>query len=143
MKFSRLKVSIATEMINPLLMAHNTDNTGKSNLQYRGTSSDNIEDIAEQFNKCCRSHEECFVVDKSTLPLRVLDVSNPVMPSLHESCDTKDRYVALSYCWGSADFIRTTSQNLEQHKAGIKVEKMPVIFNEAIMVTRALGIRYL
>lgn len=58
--------------------------------------------------------------------------------------DSFDRpYVALSYCWGSSQNYLTTLENIEQMKAGIRMEAVPLTIRDAIEITRLLRIRYL
>lgn len=52
-------------------------------------------------------------------------------------------YVALSHCWGRSTPFITTRDNLDERKREILVEKAPATFQDAILVSRALGIRYL
>jgi hypothetical protein len=52
--------------------------------------------------------------------------------------------VTLSYCWGiSGKNYKTTSSNLAQHLLEIPWDKLPQTIQDAITVTRKLGIRYL
>jgi hypothetical protein len=53
------------------------------------------------------------------------------------------KYAALSYCWGSAVPFTTTTATLAQRKERILFASLPVVFQEAILVVRTLGIRYL
>jgi hypothetical protein len=57
-----------------------------------------------------------------------------------------NRYIALSYCWGPQTlkpFATTTSANIKDRKLGIPLEQLPQTFQDAITITRGLGIRYL
>lgn len=53
-------------------------------------------------------------------------------------------YVALSYCWGPPEKhpLRTTKDNLPYHRNVIAFQTMPKVFQDAIIITRELGIRY-
>jgi hypothetical protein len=53
------------------------------------------------------------------------------------------RYVALSHCWGGSTPIMTTKNNLEQFIANKIPVPLPKTFDDAVVTTRALGIRYL
>lgn len=52
-------------------------------------------------------------------------------------------YVALSHCWGGKIATMLTKHNLEVYKDVIPFDKLPANFQDAIKVTRALGIRFL
>jgi hypothetical protein len=54
------------------------------------------------------------------------------------------KYLILSYCWGkSNDPAKTTSTNIEQRKSGISVFDLPKTIQDAILITRLMGIHYL
>jgi hypothetical protein len=52
-------------------------------------------------------------------------------------------YTALSHCWGDKPPLRTILSTLKQRKEGLEWDSMPATFQDAIRVTRQLGIRYL
>ncbi|KAF5596458.1 serine threonine kinase [Fusarium subglutinans] len=61
--------------------------------------------------------------------------------------DIKDsgflRYLALSHCWGGSASLSTLTKNIDQFRNEIPHEQLPLNFQEAIKVTRALKISYL
>jgi hypothetical protein len=82
------------------------------------------------------------------LPTRVLDVevdSDPdgVRLCLGRSIRRDRRYVTISYCWEAAPALRTTRDTIERHFRGIKIDKLPPTFRDAVIMTRELGVRYL
>ena len=52
-------------------------------------------------------------------------------------------YAALSHCWGKVRPLTTTSTNLNQHLISIPLSSMPEMFQDAVIASRELGIRYL
>lgn len=57
--------------------------------------------------------------------------------------DTAD-YVALSHCWGvSRAMPKTTQANLQSNLESIRISELPATFRDAILLTKALGIKYL
>ena len=54
-----------------------------------------------------------------------------------------DDYVALSYCWGGDQAVKTTKATLEKHKTGIPIYSLPATIRDAITVTRRVGIGFL
>ncbi|KAF2670488.1 HET-domain-containing protein, partial [Microthyrium microscopicum] len=52
-------------------------------------------------------------------------------------------YASLSHCWGTSSHPLTTKATLESRKRGFPVAELAQTFQDAIFVTRALGIRYL
>ncbi|KAF5863547.1 hypothetical protein ETB97_009791 [Aspergillus alliaceus] len=84
------------------------------------------------------------------LPTRVVDVSSPELDvwtvCIRDDQNKEDhtgRYVALSHCWGKCLPFATTTENLEDRKREIRISDMSQVFQEAILITRRLGIRYL
>jgi len=53
------------------------------------------------------------------------------------------QYAALSHCWGKEPFGTTKRNNLAEHCKRIDFDKLTKTFQEAIIVTQSLGIRYL
>jgi hypothetical protein len=51
--------------------------------------------------------------------------------------------MCLSYCWGKKPFLMTTRRNIQAHKNGISIGKLPLTFQHAIEVARQLNIRYI
>lgn len=62
---------------------------------------------------------------------------------LYETSGEKASYLALSHRWGGAKLLTTTSTNLSSHKKFIELADLCKTFQDAIMVTRKLGVRFL
>lgn len=84
------------------------------------------------------------------MPTRVVEVgtSGADTPRLVESksISPASRYVALSHCWGvvpKSQMLRTTRGNIEALKDSIVFTQLPRNFQDAITVTRGLGVRYI
>jgi hypothetical protein len=79
------------------------------------------------------------------LPTRILDIgsTNDPIIVLFEPRGATAAYICLSYCWGAAEFYKTTAENIESNKTQIAARDLPSAFNLAIQLVRALGIRYL
>lgn len=96
---------------------------------------------------CTEDHSCCTgAADSLTrLPTRVLDVQSEESPRLvitHSSMEP-DRYTTLSHCWGSGMPLRLLTNNIDEFQTGISPSQLCKTFNDAIIVTRKLGIRYL
>jgi hypothetical protein len=82
------------------------------------------------------------------LPTRIIDISEQRSRWGHEQvriCCTngqRGRYMCLSYCWGQADFLRSTSRNIKAHQKGIRLSKLPPVFQDFIQLARAVDIQY-
>ena len=102
----------------------------------------------------CRQHTECNTFPSSTPPKRLLHLEGPLNSSelsSHQNlsirlCETNGqphRYATLSYCWGSAQTIKTSQTNIRKFQAGIDWNALPKTFQEAVIVALRLEIRYL
>lgn len=95
-----------------------------------------------------KHHHECGTRDEHPrLPTRVLDVGSVIdSPSIRlhiPSEDQRGEYLALSYCWGGAQPLVTTTKNLDTMKSGFLDLELPLTLRDAVKVTRSMGIRYL
>ncbi|EIW87315.1 HET-domain-containing protein, partial [Coniophora puteana RWD-64-598 SS2] len=105
----------------------------------------------EQHGERCRAPWWAAPALREDLPkeVRVLDVQKMMLVPASASADS--RYLALSYVWGSPEVCDhnsywTTSANLEERmnkEGGVPLEKLPAAITDAILVTCALGERYL
>lgn len=104
--------------------------------------------------ECSETHGDCEtgfsgtpIDDETQLPTRVLDVgqANDERVSLLATHGMKGQYCALSYCWGppGVQKIVTTNDNIAEHLDGIAFAALPKTFQDAVIVTRQLGMPYL
>ena len=84
------------------------------------------------------------------VPTRLLDVSEHHTPSAFENLklitDTSKcygGYATLSHRWGSCQHFCTSTANLESHCRGVRPGTLPKTFQDAITVTRIMGVKYL
>ncbi|KAJ3523271.1 hypothetical protein NM208_g12518 [Fusarium decemcellulare] len=106
---------------------------------------------AAWMHRCLERHDRCNAtgdVGPPTLPTRVIDVgrsdaSQP--PRLCKGEGKKNHYLTLSYRWdqNSVASSKTVKGNLEAHEKGIALDTLPQIMQDAIHITRKLGLRYL
>ncbi|KAJ8118413.1 hypothetical protein OPT61_g614 [Boeremia exigua] len=98
-------------------------------------------------HECDRDHSEC-TGSEATLPVRLVDL-------LHFSQDDRrlrlyitrpgerNRYAALSYCWGYSQPVITTNRNLFQHLRKIQYKRLPQTLQDAVHTAKAIGLRFL
>lgn len=94
----------------------------------------------------CRSHHPSCRPPPTNpqLPTRVIDVSfTDREVTLFESNGQRGRYMTLSHCWGTSSRLTTTKETLEDLKNGIATSFLPKTFQDAIKITRRLGVKYL
>lgn len=53
------------------------------------------------------------------------------------------RYVTLSHCWGTSYRVTLTKNNLPKFEQSIQLKRLPRTFQDAIQLTRKLGVQYL
>ncbi|KAH8802413.1 heterokaryon incompatibility protein-domain-containing protein [Xylogone sp. PMI_703] len=140
---------------------------GRRPLYQPRLSDQNVTKILGWLRDCDESHEDCKAylkhwnveaTDGATafLPTRLIDLGNTlhdqplrlIATSGISSAERRaTRYMALSYCWGPVDgiskLLRTTQATLALRTERIELESMPQTFQDAITVSRKLGIRYL
>lgn len=105
------------------------------------------ERLRQWLQKCHDLHDSCPKQNKSRLPLRTIDVGTGPESSISLHINPKNdcaAYAAPSYCWGqSMQNAITTRENLEKRIHNICIKKLPRTLQDAITVTRQLGLRYL
>jgi Heterokaryon incompatibility protein (HET) len=111
-------------------------------------STQSIEWLKTRLNECRCDHHNCLRSQVSCLPDRVLDLYGGATENeirLMEFSHSFSDYVALSYCWGPPDRKPnlTTVANLGERKSKIMMGELVKCFQDAVHITRALGIRYL
>lgn len=105
--------------------------------------------IKTWLHDCLQLHSKCREPDLSVsakIPARLLDVG-PLENSCNNSIRLKENvrspYIALSHCWGTTRHIVTEKANLESHKRGIPLESLPKTFQDAVELTKGIGLRHI
>jgi hypothetical protein len=112
---------------------------------FETTGSDATVELAVQWLRDCVKHDKCTYRHDQPFPTRILDIGKVQSDAiiLREPLNQSGRYICLSYCWSGADFINTTSENINDHKKGIPWEALPQTFQDVIRVARRLEIGYI
>ncbi|ORY04654.1 heterokaryon incompatibility protein-domain-containing protein [Clohesyomyces aquaticus] len=78
---------------------------------------------------------------KSVVGMRVVDVVNMTIVNAPPNCP----YAALSYCWGSVQNFKCTTENYDllSLPGGLATAPLPNTIRDAITVTLAMSLRYL
>ncbi|KAJ4348865.1 uncharacterized protein N0V89_010244 [Didymosphaeria variabile] len=105
--------------------------------------------------ECLVGHPNCARDNLGWLPTRVIDIGDADgkdPPRLLETADLPSSksessntlvFVALSHCWGSKQIITTTTSTLADRKRGIDFRDLSKTFQDAVVTTHRLGLRYL
>jgi len=93
---------------------------------------------------CIKNHEKCSQNSPAYLPKRLIEISLDG-PSIRliEPYKIVAPYAALSHCWGGKQVSTKTSSNLQLKQTSIDWKTMPLVFQDAITMTRNLGLKYL
>jgi hypothetical protein len=79
------------------------------------------------------------------VPSRLLDVGSE--GSQIKLCQPRAQkglqYVALSHCWGDGPSFTTTTSDIKDRTSSIEWDSLPALFQDAVTVTRELGVQYL
>lgn len=108
----------------------------------RPASNESFENIRGWLHECAIKHPRCRHASEKPLPSRVIDVSDGETLRLDVSQGAA-HYAALSYCWGGSQAGVTTSMNLNVRLSEFNVSELPQTIQDAVRVTRELGLRYL
>ncbi|KAL9084295.1 MAG: hypothetical protein Q9165_008123 [Trypethelium subeluteriae] len=117
----------------------------------RTGSWEQFEVIKEWVEVCDNSESHsCRAMSEDSLPARVVDVGDvDGQDSVRLHCKKqgeKDKYLALSHRWGNPrahESFYTDRSNFQEFQKHIDYEKLPKTFQDAVDVTRELGIRFL
>ena len=95
-------------------------------------------------DECTNQHPECLSEQPGyrTLPTRVLEVSFESIRLL-ETHDMCGDYAILSHCWGPRPIITTKLQDIAIRCRNIDFSTLSKTFQDAVLVTRSLGLKYL
>ena len=110
-------------------------------------SDTNFELARRWLEECLSSHPLCGTISASALPTRLIDVGNCDSPQTLCLCipaaGASGRYAALSYCWGTAQNNILTKANLKDKTENIALSDLPKTIQDAVEITRRLGLQYL
>lgn len=137
------------------LEVYTTSGTSQCSLPLVGVRGDLLTSRTSVYREILRSwldlceanHPDC-ALHEPRLPSRILDLGTGTEDNLClRCCDGQSgKYVALSHCWGRAglpDGVCTTHANLASRQKLLRLEALPLNFQQAVEVTRAIGVRYL
>lgn len=120
------------------------------------------------FEECKTAHAECRIKSRfvptrlldvrspegsKDVPARLLDLASPEVSKGLRLIDTRRsgirsnttdlEYATLSHCWGKTKHITTETDTQKKREAGIAFSELNRTFQDAVLVTRALGLGYL
>ncbi|KOS20298.1 hypothetical protein ESCO_006174 [Escovopsis weberi] len=103
-------------------------------------------DIARSWLAECRTHKGCFTKGPRKLPARVVDtgpLGSPMRSRVFVTRGAEDHYIALSHCWGGRIPTLLTSKTYDDYQRALPYGDLPANFQDAFLIARELGIRYI
>lgn len=96
-------------------------------------------------SKCLGKHDQCGQARNLALPTRVLDIlpSGDAVALYTPVASAAGQYACLSYCWGGDQELVLTQASLGTLHNGVPLGVLGKTIQDAIEVTRRLGLRYL
>jgi len=136
---------------NPVLSMQKPD---FRNLYHDEPRGEPLNKMRTWIDSCIAGHSSCSKDTEQFRPSRLLDLAgtasgDDIRLILSELEVPKERqrqnhYATLSYCWGPPGLnATTTKENIEERRRKISIESLPKTVQDAVKVTRELGIRYL
>ena len=116
-----------------------SDNTYYKDSEGLSISSDS-QDLGDHYHTPCTHYSTPGYV-----PTRLLDLGNISSGTWRICVPSEDStgvvaYATISYCWGAMPFLKLTQQLLLDFRAGKPVSQLPQVFQDAMMVTKHLGL---
>ncbi|OHE92819.1 heterokaryon incompatibility protein [Colletotrichum orchidophilum] len=111
------------------------------------TSSDTSFQRIQAWLNNCELHGKCGKGKDTRLPTRLIDVRQPgdrLGVRLVETSGQTGTYICLSHCWGKIKIkSKTETHSLKRRLNLIPWCLLPPSFQQAVEITRKLGVRYL
>jgi hypothetical protein len=107
--------------------------------------------VMREWLRCCDDTHDCYPKDLKSLPTRYLDVSGNDygivrLVNLGRGHTGSGKYAALSHRWGSPQLhakFCTYKSNIADLQRGFEITRLPKTFQDAVHVTRGLGLKRL
>lgn len=108
--------------------------------------------IKRWIKTCKTEHAVCSEAEAKIprdLPKRVIDIGPESNDGIHvfERENPAERidepYIALSHCWGKTQHLVSKKATIDERKRNIPFGSMAKTFQDAVSISRKLGIRYI
>lgn len=106
-------------------------------------------DLAKSWlDRCIDGHHLCRQTNTLQMPTRLIDISSGNKSLfVHSTSGAQGEhhveYVALSHCWGDAQFLKLRKANFLELRDEFSIDELPRTWREAIAVARDLGLKYI
>ncbi|KAM5517208.1 het domain-containing protein [Fusarium oxysporum f. sp. phaseoli] len=122
-----------------------------SHIEPDPTSKSSFDRVKSWIKTCKDTHTICTEGEASSnpqLPKRVIDIGPDTNDGIHifvhddATQQITEPYIALSHCWGKTQHLISTRATLDQWKQNIPFNRFAKTFQDAVVISRELGIRY-
>ncbi|KAI0376540.1 HET-domain-containing protein [Hypomontagnella monticulosa] len=96
--------------------------------------------------KKCTDEHDCWKQTILSPPRRLIHIKSLEggLVELHETSDAfRKSYVALSYCWGDTNSLKTMKSNIRSLTDGFNLTQLSMAAQDAVHITWKLGLEYL
>ncbi|KAH9206810.1 hypothetical protein DL95DRAFT_469256 [Leptodontidium sp. 2 PMI_412] len=119
----------------------------RASIDQNAVSEETLDRASSWLRDCIEKHPDCGAVEEVELPTRLIKLgSNNDNVQLVITQGMQGKYATLSHCWGPPGRPRpltTTGPTINERMAGVSFHDLPQTFQDAIVVTRGLGLNYL
>ena len=107
-------------------------------------SGESISQAKTWVDNCINNHPLCPGPETVQLPKRIIKIIDADNLQLQENeASAKAMYSALSYVWGRVQTFATTLSTIESQKTGFLFADLPKTLQDAVSLTRQLGLEYI
>ena len=148
-------MSISVHVLCPIILTRNSrakDNAVFPYIHYETPVTDASGSVAVHqartwLEECRKTHKKCGEKTVPYLPARVIDIGiiedNSTLRLHVVGKADRGEYATLSYCWGQAQSITTTTRTIPLWTQRLPIAGLSQTIKDAITTTRFLGLRYL
>ncbi|KAE8446462.1 hypothetical protein EG329_011925 [Mollisiaceae sp. DMI_Dod_QoI] len=98
---------------------------------------------SEWVKTCIDTHEVCRTKKATKSPTRLIEVYDGGARLFFPPKEIFTPYLTLSHCWGTLDILKLKRNNIDALRNDIPLSSLCKTFQQAIIVTKVLGFRYI
>jgi len=92
---------------------------------------------------CHRDHPSCSLQHEESMPKRLIAISSHGLQLREMEDRDRQKYAALSYCWGGDQPFKLTNSSLYRLMNRFCIEDLPSCLRDAVILTQKLGLSFL
>ena len=122
----------------------------RQHLPQFSDSTDCFDLLKSWLRECDDTHQDCVSSSAQRLPKRLIHVGGTCNEEIYlwetNGAEVNERYTTLSHCWGKTAEVKplqTTQHTKERWSSQIPWNLLGRTFQDAITISRAIGVRFL